>query len=149
MNNKCINLRHRKHQNKYYGFCVKYKKEVPLFCKCKNIEYKKQKTIKLRTYSQSKKEKERFSIIYTDLTKCCLCGSIKGINKHEVYFGRKNRQTSIKYGCIIPLCDIHHKQIHNDIELDLYYKRLMQKACMNYYNIDVNGFIKIFGRSYL
>ena len=56
MNNKCINLRVRNKKGIKYGYCVKFKKEVSIFCKCKNIEYKQYKSITNRTTKQSKLE---------------------------------------------------------------------------------------------
>ena len=49
------------------------------------------KPIKKQTYKHSKKEKERFSIIYQDLTKFCVlgCESTYNIAKNEVYEGSK------------------------------------------------------------
>ena len=60
MNNKCKHLRIRSRKYNYYGYCIKYKKEVPIFCKeCNNIEYKQYNTMKTRTYKQTKREKEK------------------------------------------------------------------------------------------
>ena len=148
---KCKNHRIRSKKGIKYGYCIKYKKEVPLFCKeCDVIEYKEQKTLKSRTNKQSKREKERFSIIYPDLTKCCICGSNSNINKHEVFYG-KNRQNSIKYGLVIPLCLNHHtgdNGIHYDNELNIFYKRLAQKKWESIYG-NRNDFLNVFGRSWL
>ena len=42
----CKNYRTRTKKYKKYGYCIKYKKEVSLFCKeCENLEYKEQKTM--------------------------------------------------------------------------------------------------------
>ena len=151
MNNKCKHLRIRSKKYNYYGYCIKYKKEVPIFCKeCNNIEYKQYNTMKSRTYKQTKREKERFSIIYQDLNKCCICGSKSNINKHEVFYG-KNRQNSIKYGLVIPLCLNHHtgnNGIHYDKKLNMFYRKLAQKKWESIYG-NRNDFIKIFGRSWL
>lgn len=84
--------------------------------------------IKKRTYKQAKKEKERYSIIYNDLSKCCVEGCLTpyyNVEKNEVYEGAK-RGASIKYGFVCPLCQNHHNQFHNDREFALYYKRLFQ-----------------------
>ena len=66
MNNKCIYLRIKTKNAIKYGFCKKYNKEVSVFCKCNEIEYKERKALKKTTYKHSKKEKKRFSIIYQD-----------------------------------------------------------------------------------
>ena len=80
MNNKCINLRVRSKKGIKYGYCVKFKKEVSIFCKCKNIEYKQYKSITNRTTKQSKLDKSRTVSLFTDnLNVCYLCGSKKTI----------------------------------------------------------------------
>ncbi len=146
----CVYKKVRTKKGKKYGYCTLLKKEVNLFnCKCSSITYKKINPIKSRTNKQSKKEKERFSVIYPDLTKCAICGSKIGINKHEVFYGR-NRQNSIKYGLVVPLCFNHHTGddgIHKDKELDLYYKKLFQKKWIKLYGTN-EDFIKIFHQNY-
>lgn len=59
----CKNLRIRSKNYKKYGYCIKYKKEVPIYCKeCEQIEYKVVKPIKKRTSKQTKAETKRYSI---------------------------------------------------------------------------------------
>lgn len=112
----CKYYRTRAKKYKKYGYCTKYKKEVSLFCKkCNTIEYKETKSIKKRTYKQTKAEKNRISIFTDDLEHCIICGKKKD-NLHEVLFGR-NRQLSIKYGLVIPLCLECHREMHRSIEL--------------------------------
>ena len=85
--------------------------------------------LKKRTYKQSKKEKQRYSIIYKDLTKCCVEGCLTpyyNVEKNEVYEGAK-RSASIKHGFVCPLCKIHHDQFHNDREFALIYKKMFQR----------------------
>ena len=71
----CKYYRTRTKKYKKYGYCIKYKKEVSLFCKeCNTIEYKETKSIKKRTYKQTKAEKNRISIfsdIYNCIEKLC------------------------------------------------------------------------------
>lgn len=140
-----------------YGYCSLLKKEVDLYnCKCENTEYKQYKkleahtTMKKATYRHYKKDKERFSIIYQDLSNCAICSSNIGINKYEVFYGAY-RNLSIKYGCVIPLCIDHHTKgsnaIHNNRELDLYYKRLFQKKFEELYSHEL--FIETFKKNYL
>ena len=84
--------------------------------------------LKQQTYKHQKVDKSRFSIITNDLEHCIICGA-KRDNLHEVFYGAY-RHISIKYGLVIPLCLKHHTQdnfsVHNDRELDLYFKRLAQ-----------------------
>ena len=81
------------------------------------------------SHKQSKKEKQRYSIIYKDLTKCCVEGCLTpyyNVEKNEVYEGAK-RSASIKHGFVCPLCKIHHDQFHNDREFALIYKKMFQR----------------------
>ena len=145
---KCKYHKIRSKKYQYYGYCTKFKKEVSLYCKeCKgNIEYKEQKTLKSHTNKQAKREKERFSIIYRDLTKCCNCGSKTGIEKNEVFEG-SYRQTSIRYGMVCPFCETCHTQFHNDIMFNLFYKVMFEKEFLKTHSKE--EFIKIFGQDYI
>lgn len=99
---------------------------------------------------------KRFSILTDDLTTCIECrekGIIrKNINKHEIFYGR-NRQNSIKYGLVIPLCQKEHhnqfqsKGIHFDVELcDKWHKRGQKAFEEKYKDLD---FVSIFRKNYL
>lgn len=158
MNNKCKYLKQRQKDYKWYGYCTKRKEIVPLFCKeCDNIEYKEKKTLKSRTNKQAKREKERFSIIYPDLAKCCVCGLKTGdfdkrinqytqIEKNEVFEG-SYRQVSIRLGMIAPLCIFCHKQFHKDIlGMNLSFKVKFQKEYLK--NHTREEFIASFGQDY-
>ena len=146
----CKNLKKRQRKYKTFIYCNKLKKEI-CFDNCRNCEYKEYKEykpIKKRTYKQSKIEKERFSLFTSDLEHCIICGKKKD-NLHEVFYG-KNRQNSIKYNCILPLCLDHHtgkNGIHSNKKMDLYYKQLCQKKLEE--NCNRDDFIKLFGRNYL
>jgi len=148
----CIYFKVRTKKGKRYFYCT-LKRETITYDECKSCgdkEYKRYKPIKKRTYKQTKREKGRYSIIADDLSKCVVCGITTGINKHEVFYG-KNRQNSINYKFIIPLCQKHHtgkNGIHFNNELNLFYKRLCQKKFEEEYGTR-NDFIKIFGRNYL
>lgn len=141
----CKYYRTRAKKYKKYGYCIKYKKEVSLFCKkCNTIEYKEIKTIKKRTNKQAKAEKNRKSIFTNDLNHCIICGK-KRDNLHEVFFGR-NRQLSIKYGLIIPLCLECHREIHRNIELqDVWHKKGQATFEKTYPEL---SFVEIFRKNY-
>lgn len=154
----CKYYRTRTEKKIKYGYCLKDKKKVPLFCKeCDNIEYKEKKMLKSRTNKQTKREKERFSIIYPDLTKCCVCGLKTGdfdkrinqytcIEKNEVFEG-SYRQISIRLGMVAPLCIFCHKQFHKDIlGMNLYFKVRFQKEYLK--NHTREEFIGSFGQDY-
>lgn len=146
MNNKCKYLKQRQKNYKWYGYCTKKGEIVPLFCKgCNNIEYKEKKTLKSRTNKQAKKEKERFSIIYPDLTKCCNCGSKIGIEKNEVFEGAY-RQISIRLGMVCPFCKKCHDVFHNDIMFNLFYKVMFEKEYLKSHTKE--EFIANFGQDY-
>lgn len=70
----------------------------------------KQKTARLQ-----KLERERFSILTTDLKHCYLCGA-SPVDLHEIYNGG-SRQTSMRNGFVVPLCRRHHQQAHSIIEI--------------------------------
>lgn len=171
--NYCIYLKRRKGK----PFCKLLNKEITLSCcqECVNKKYKTkkvknsfyksnnaqynvkivQKTAKdckkmqKRSKKAAKADRDRFSIITNDLEHCIICGAKKD-NLHEVFYG-SYRHLSIKYGLVIPLCVKHHTMgefsIHNDRELDLYYKRLAQNIFMSKYSYEL--FIKEFKINYL
>lgn len=99
--------------------------------------------MKKKTNKLNKLEKNRTSILTNDLEHCYICGMKKN-HLHEVYFG-KNRQNSMKWGCVVPLCFNCHTRIHNDIILDTELKIKMQDKFEEVYDI---GFISIFHRNY-
>lgn len=142
----CKNFRIRTKKYKKYGYCTKYKKEVSLFCKeCENLEYKEQKTMKKRTAKQTKREKNRFSLFTSNLDVCIVCGNPKE-HLHEVFFG-SNRQVSIKYGLVIPVCSKCHRMIHNNAMLqDMWHVRGQEVFEMFYPELD---FVSIFGKNYI
>lgn len=137
--NYCINLKKRKNK----PFCKLLNEEIRLSeCyNCKNALYKKKTVQKLKqsTYKHKKADSTRFSIITNDLEHCIICGRKKEA-LHEVFYGAY-RHVSIKYGMIIPLCLNHHTQgkfsIHNDRELDLYYKRLAETIFISKYSYEL------------
>lgn len=151
MNNKCINLRVRTKKGIKYFYCKLYCKEITLSCcrECVNKEYKQYKSLNKRTNKQSRREKERYSIIYPNLSKCCICGSYNAINKHECIYG-KNRSNSIKYGLVVPLCQDHHTGddgVHHNKDLDIYFHKLAQMYFEK--NHTREEFINIFKENYL
>lgn len=171
MNNYCIYIRNRKGK----PFCKLLNKEIPFSCcqECINKEYKirtlnkhqikkksalkeknplKSGKMKNKSNKLAKLERNRFSIIVDDLTKCCVtdCDCTEGIQLHEVFYGAY-RHTSIKYGLVIPLCGLHHTigefAIHNNREMDLYYKRMGQTIFERKYSHEL--FMKEFKMDYL
>lgn len=107
------------------------------------------KKLKKSTYKHKKADSTRFSIITNDLEHCIICGKEKEA-LHEVFYGAY-RHVSIKHGMIIPLCLNHHTQgkfsVHNDRELDLYYKRLAETIFISKYSYEL--YMKEFTINYL
>jgi len=149
---KCKNHRIRTKKGIKYGYCTLLKKEVSIYgCKCesiereniktrsinKNAQYFKntvQKPIKKRSYSLVKREKERYSIIYQDLSKCAVCGSL-ATDKHEVFEGAY-RQASINCGCVIPLCRLCHQKMHQNKTFAMYYKIQFEKEYLKNHTLE-------------
>lgn len=118
------------------------------FNPCPKNTVKKEKTptrIKQKSNKLAKKEKNRFSIITTDLEKCYLCKAKKE-DLHEIYEG-KNRQLSMKYGLVIPLCRKCHISVTNNKTLQEKLHKVGQKVFKKYYKTE--NFVKIFGKNYL
>ena len=92
----------------------------------------KKTPIKQKSNKLAKLEKNRFSIITNNLEKCYFCSN-KKMELHEVFRGR-NRQKSMKWGLVIPICQQCHVKITTDKEFS---KVLEQKAR--------NVFIKKYG----
>lgn len=62
-------------------------------------------------------------------------------------FPGRNRSNSMKYGCVIPLCSKHHREMHENTGLATYYKVLAQQRFMEIYTC--LNFVEIFKRNYL
>lgn len=157
MNNlKCL----KQGFNKYV--CKHTNKEIKLN-DCKNCPYKEYKKqinkslqnrcrpllttaeLKKKSKKLAKLERDRFSLFTDDLDHCIICGKGKE-HFHEIYPGAF-RLRSIKEHMVLPLCSFHHRLIHNDVKLSLYWKQLGQKIFEKHHLRD--EFIKAFGRSYL
>lgn len=145
---KCKNLKLRRKNYQIYYYCSQLKKEIGISeCyNCTHKEYKEYKQLINRSYKQAKKEKKRFSIIYNDLTKCCVCGTKMGIELNEIFEGAY-RQTSIKYGMVAPMCLTCHKRFHNDRLFNLNYKKNFQIQFEELYSHDL--FINLFKQDYI
>lgn len=73
-------------------------------------EKKKQKKIKKKSNKLAKLERNRYSIITYNLDICYVCKKNKKDNFDEV-FGGRNRQNSMKYGLVIPICFPCHRKL--------------------------------------
>lgn len=115
---------------------------------CKDLEYKKVKLTlpKKATFRLIEKQKNRFSIIYRDLTKCAICGSKHAIELNEVYEGAR-RGASMVNGFVIPMCREHHRQFHSNRAFALKYKKMFQQEYEKNHTRD--DFINLIHKSYL
>lgn len=100
--------------------------------------------MKVKSKKLAKLERERFSIITDDLTRCIVCGMPKQ-DLNEIFPGR-NRQNSMKWGLVIPMCRKCHTEYTNNREMQLYWMKLGQEIFKKTYDID---FIEIFKRNYI
>ena len=141
----CINCKYYEFDKKHVSYSSLNKKTDSLPKKSKKSLKIDKNGLKLRSSKLAKLERNRFSILTTDLDHCYECGEKKD-NLHEVYEGAKRIQ-SIKYGCVIPLCYVHHLKIHNNRTMALFYKKLMQAKFIEVYP-DLK-FIDIFKINYL
>lgn len=116
----------------------------------KNVNQKqkssKKNVIKQKSSKLAKLERNRFSILTNDLETCYICKKAKKKDLHEIYEG-KNRQVSMKYGLVIPVCRKCHTNITNDKTLQEKYHKVGQKVFKKHYKNE--NFIDIFGKSYL
>ena len=143
----CKNLKQKVNRKLY---CKKLKSDIKI-SECSNCKYKEYliKTnstkLKNRTSKQAKLERNRFSILTSDLDHCVICGAKKD-HLHEVFFFFF-LLNSIKYGLVIPLCSAHHVEMHKNKEWQDYWHKKGQQAFMTYYpDLD---FIEIFKINYL
>ena len=162
---QCKNLVCRTKKGKKYLFCrtknceisfydcngCEYK-EYKMHNNCKNnVDKKKKCTVKPKTlckknYKITKLERHRKSVFTNDLTKCIMCGKPKD-NLHEIFMG-KNRQNSMKYGFVIPVCIEHHQICHKSAQIQEFWHEKGQL----YFESEIGSrkeFISIFGRNYL
>lgn len=156
---KCLK---QKFNNKFE--CKRTGKEIKI-SECKDCPFKEYKTrdytkslksnsnqMKNKSSKLAKLERNRFSLFTDDLEHCIICGK-SPVNKHEIFYGSGNRQKSMKYGLVIPLCTCEHhnqiecKGIHFDTELQDEWRKKGQALFEETYpDLD---FIQIFGRDYL
>lgn len=113
--------------------------------KIKTEKKKEITTIKKKSKKLAKLEKNRFSIITTDIEHCYLCGNKKQ-ELHELIEG-KNRQVSMKYGLVIPICRKCHILVTNNRTLQEKLHKVAQKEFKKHYRTE--NFVQIFNENYL
>lgn len=145
---KCINFRFRTKDYQKYIYCVKNKKKIQYDeCKdCKYKEYKQVKEIKKKSKKLKKLEDSRFSIITDNLKVCYICRKRPKMDLNEV-FGGSNRQMSMKYGLVIPVCRKCHDEYDINKELRKKYQEEAQIKFKEIYSHEL--FLKEFKKNYL
>lgn len=77
----------------------------------------------------------------------------KGLVRHEVYYGIRNRKKSIKDGLVVFLTpELHNMSsagVHFNKRFDNELKKIGQAVWMSYYHKTEEEFRKRYGRSYL
>ena len=145
---KCINFRFRTKDYQKYIYCTKKKKKIQYEecqdCKCK--EYKQGKELKKKSNRLKRLENNRFSIITDNLKICYICKQKKKDDLNEVFEG-SNRQMSMKYGLVIPICRECHNKYDLDINLRSKYMKEAQIIFENTYSHEL--FMKEFKKNYL
>lgn len=102
--------------------------------------------MKKKSSKLARLEKNRSSIFYDDLSICMNCGSTYQITKHEIYPGR-NRQNSMIYGFVLPLCSKCHSSLQENTEFNDKWKRKAQEYFEEYIGTH-KEFMDIFRRNY-
>ena len=145
---KCINFRFRTKDYQKYIYCTNKKKKIQYEeCKdCKYKEYKQVKELKKKSNKLKRLENNRFSIITDNLKICYICKQKKKDDLNEVFEG-SNRQMSMKYGLVIPICRECHNKYDLDINLRSKYMKEAQIIFENTYSHEL--FMKEFKKNYL
>lgn len=114
--------------------------------KNKTEKKKTTKTIKNKSNKLAKKERNRFSILQNDKTKCFLSGRCLKLDTHEA-FGGSNRQKSIQWGLVYYLCRKCHSKADIEKEIRQYLHDYARIMFIKKYNKE--KFLKEFGKNYL
>lgn len=106
-----------------------------------------------KTQGKKKRKKHPPSIIPGDNPKICyICGRRNNIEEHHIFFGPALRTVSEDKGLKVHLCIECHRvgprAVHRCKEVNLYFKRIAQRAFENK-NGSREDFIKLIGKNYL
>lgn len=94
----------------------------------------------------AKLERDRYSVFYPELETCIVCGVRYPVTKHEIFEGR-NRQNSMKYGFVLPLCLNCHRDLQEDKEFNDLWRKKAQTYFEEHYGTR-EDFISIFRKNY-
>lgn len=106
-----------------------------------------------KTPGKKKRKHHSRSIIPGDNPKACyICQSRRNIEEHHIFFGSGLRDISEEKGLKVHLCMEHHRTgsraAHNCKEVNLYFKRVAQRAFENQIG-SREEFMKLIGKNYL
>ena len=101
--------------------------------------------MKNKSSKLAKLERERYSILTTDLSKCFICGRT-ATDIHEIYSGG-NRKASMRNGFCVPLCRNCHQIVTLNYGLNLRLKMICQEKFEETHSRD--EFRAIIGKNYL
>lgn len=104
------------------------------------------KKIRQKTSKLARLERSRFSLFTDDLEHCIICKRKKD-HLHEIFFG-SNRQKSMQYGFVIPLCTEHHAEMHINKDWQEYWHVKGQEYWEEFIGTR-KEFIEVFGKSYI
>ena len=146
----CIHLRIRTKDYKKYIYCnhPKRKKEINFkVCRtCKYEEFKQSKELKKKSNKLKKLESKRFSILTDNMQICYICNKARKDDLHEIFEG-SNRQNSMRYGLVIPICRGCHDLWKIDMQLK---KRVREEAKQKFYKLySKEKFLEVFGKFYI
>lgn len=79
---------------------------------------------------------------------------LPSLERHEVFFGGRNRNKSIEDGLVVFITLEQHRGTYgvhgkNGHELDLELKKIAEKRWCEYYGKTIEDFIKRYGKNYL
>ena len=144
----CVHLRIRAKDYKKYMYCKRKKKEISFKdCKiCKYKEFKQIKELKKKSNKLKKLESKRFSILTDNMQICYICNKARKDDLHEVFEG-SNRQTSMKWGLVIPIC----RKCHGEWKINKEIKEAVRKeAKEKFYKLySKEKFLEVFGKFYI
>lgn len=90
------------------------------------------------------------SIVQED-EQCIICGSIQGLQRHHIFFGRPNRQHSEEDGLWCWVCYYHHNasmmSVHQNHAMDLKLKKYAQSIYEQKHTRE--EFMERYGKNYL
>ena len=152
---KIINIKECNNCNSKEYKCTKFSKNSANVYQKKTTLNKKSakltnchvsKKIRQKSTKLARLEKNRFSVFTDDLEYCIICG-VKKNHLHEIFFGA-NRQKSMQYGFVIPVCTTCHTEMHINKEWQEYWHVKGQEYWEEFIGTR-EEFIKVFGKSYI